>query len=105
MGGTPRAIAAPGPDGAVATAQLECLKEGTQDAEAMLFMREALRKPELRAKLGEELAKRCEAAITDHWSYLELGLRMGPRGANDLWWLSSRIHALAAEVAAALAAR
>jgi hypothetical protein len=42
VGSTPRAIAAPGPEGAVATAQFEMLKEGTQECEALLALRERL---------------------------------------------------------------
>jgi hypothetical protein len=42
VGGTPRAIAAPGPDGAVATVQYEMLRQGTQECEAALAIRESL---------------------------------------------------------------
>jgi hypothetical protein len=43
VGGTPRAIAAPGPHGAVATVQFEMLRQGTQECEAALAIRENLR--------------------------------------------------------------
>jgi len=45
VGGTPRAIAAPGPDGAVATVQYEMLREGVQECEAALAIRRQLRRP------------------------------------------------------------
>jgi hypothetical protein len=42
VGGTPRAMAAPGPDGAAMTQQFQMLCEGLQDCEAMVAIREAL---------------------------------------------------------------
>lgn len=42
VGGTPRAMAWPGPQGAVTTAQFEMLLSGLQDAEAALAAREAI---------------------------------------------------------------
>ena len=42
VGGTPRAISAPGPDGPLATQQIEMMREGLQEVEAMHAMREAL---------------------------------------------------------------
>jgi hypothetical protein len=42
VGGTPRAILHPGPNGAVPTVQFEMLREGTQEFEAMLDIREKL---------------------------------------------------------------
>jgi hypothetical protein len=42
VGGTPRAILYPGPRGAVPTVQFEMLREGTQEFEAMLDLRENL---------------------------------------------------------------
>jgi hypothetical protein len=43
VGGTPRAICAPGPDGALATVQFEMLREGIQDCEAMFSIRRDLK--------------------------------------------------------------
>ncbi|MGA2501275.1 MAG: glycoside hydrolase domain-containing protein [Tepidisphaeraceae bacterium] len=42
VGGTPRAILYPGPNGAVPTVQFEMLREGTQEFEAVLDIREKL---------------------------------------------------------------
>jgi|GEM_PF-1379960 len=42
VGGTPRAMAAPGPRGAVATQQIEMLREGTQECEAVQAVRRGL---------------------------------------------------------------
>ncbi len=44
VGGTPRAMAWPGPQGAVTTAQFEMLLSGLQDAEAALAVREAIQR-------------------------------------------------------------
>ena len=57
---------APGPDGPVATMRLECLKEGIQECEARIAMEEALLDPAKKARLGEDLAKRCQDALDEH---------------------------------------
>jgi hypothetical protein len=100
VGGTPRTMAKPGPDGAVATVQFECLREGTQDCEALLYIREAVEQH--RAKLGPDLAARAKAAIDALCAHLEIGLRTGPQGGGDLFRLSCQVHSVAAEIAAAL---
>jgi len=43
VGGTPRAMAWPGPDGAVATVQFEMLRQGIQDCEAVLAIQANLK--------------------------------------------------------------
>jgi len=43
VGGTPRTLAAPGPKGAVPTVQYEMLRQGTQESEAALSIREGLK--------------------------------------------------------------
>ena len=100
VGSTPRTLAMPGPDGAVATVQFEALREGTQDAEAVLFIREALTEEGRRRRLGEDLARRAQAAVDDLVSQLELGLRISPQGGYDMRRLTDRLHAAAAAVAA-----
>jgi hypothetical protein len=57
---------APGPDGAVATTRLECLKEGIQECEARIVMEDALLNASKKARLGEDLAGRCQAALDEH---------------------------------------
>ena len=57
---------APGPDGPVATARLEYLREGIQVCEARIFLEDALLDDAKKAKLGAELAKRCQDALDAH---------------------------------------
>jgi len=104
VGSTPRTIAAPGPYGAVATVQYEILREGIQDAEAMLFIRETLNNKDLRGRLGGDLAKRCETVIEDMLCMLETGARFSPQGGGDVRRHVMRLYATATEVAAAIGA-
>ena len=57
---------APGPEGAVSTARLESFKEGTQVCEARIFLEDALLDEGKKAKVGEELARRCQEALDAH---------------------------------------
>jgi len=56
-------VLAPGPDGPVATNRLLSLVEGVQDCEARITIERALTDDRLRARLGADLAKRCQAAL------------------------------------------
>ena len=56
-------VLAPGPTGPVATNRLLALNEGIQDCEARIVIEQALVDPALKAKLGPDLAKRCEEAL------------------------------------------
>ena len=104
VGGTPRAILQPGPNGAVATAQYEMLREGIQDCEAMILLRDAIRDAPRRAKLGEALAGRCENVLNDLLALLETGHRYAPHGGGDVRRHVDRLYAAAAEAARALGA-
>ncbi len=55
----PEALMAPGPSGAVATNQMEALREGVQECEAIITIERALMDEELKAQLGTDLARRC----------------------------------------------
>ena len=57
---------APGPTGPVSTARLEALKEGLQVCEARIFLEDALLDDARKAKLGADLAKRCQDALDVH---------------------------------------
>jgi len=56
---------APGPDGPVAGPHFEYLREGVEHCEARIIIEEALLDPQMREKLGEDLAARCQAALDE----------------------------------------
>ena len=59
-------LLAPGQNGPVSTARLESLKEGVQVCEARIFLEDALLDDARKAKLGADLAKRCQDALDVH---------------------------------------
>ena len=65
-------VFAPGPDGPVATAHFEQFREGVETCEARVYIEQALADKAKCAKLGEELARRCQSALDDR---LLFGLR------------------------------
>jgi len=123
-------LLAPGPEGPIATVRYELMHEGVQDCEARIFIESALTDEKQRAKLGEDLAKRCQDALDERIRFMIKGMSSlnldgyipGPAtNAAHSWWnsltieghkwfiasgwesRSSELHALAGEVAAALA--
>jgi hypothetical protein len=105
------ALLAPGPDGALATSRLEVLREGLQQAEARVFIERALVDPQKRARLGEPLARRCQAILDERVRDIIRAVG-GKRSSDWLWFVSSgwqrrsqQLFAAAAEVAKALAVR
>ena len=120
----------PGADGPVATWRFEAFREGAQEAEARIVIERALLDKALRARLGEPLARRCEALLRErtimmlkslpnhqltgpaHW-YVTTGYTYWHRSANAIgphWFIGSgyqersrRLFATAGEVARALA--
>lgn len=82
---------APGPEGAVATARFEQLRDGVEACEARVCIEQALSDEIKRKKLGAELANRCQAALDERLLY---GLRgvsnfaMTPHYYNAPWsWI------------------
>jgi len=57
---------APGPDGAVATARMEYLREGTEICELRIFLEETLLDPSKQSRIGDALAQRCQDALDEH---------------------------------------
>ena len=80
------AVLAPGPDGPVATGRYVAMLEGVQECEARIFLERALTAPKLRERLGAELARRCETALTERtwrmWKGLSNLQLTGPGWAN-----------------------
>jgi hypothetical protein len=99
-------VLAPGPRGqAVATNRPLALGEGIQECEARITIEQALTDPALKARLGEELVKRCQATLDRRlrtmWRTLsnyQLGgpsffgatsWRWAPGVAGHRWYLAS----------------
>jgi len=94
----------PGPDGAEPLTAFEALREGIQEAEAMIVISEALTD---RAKqIGPALAGRCRQALVDYLAYCrsrnQFRYQYVYKHMNHYGWqeLSARLFALAAEVTA-----
>jgi hypothetical protein len=66
------AVLAPGPKGPVATQHLVNLTEGVQACEARIVVEAALSDPALKAKLGADLAGRCQAALDERMRAMQL---------------------------------
>ena len=83
---------APGPHEPVATARLEMIREGVQECEARIYIEKALIDPDRCAKLGEDLAARCQKMLDDRTRALLRGtspLSFGGYGnalSTSAWW-------------------
>ena len=98
------AVLAPGPNGAISTERFEMIREGVQECEAKIFIEKALIDKALRARLGEETAKKLQVMLDER-------IRLYRAACHTSWnWFaasgwqerSERLYAAAAEVAAAL---
>ncbi len=105
-------LLAPGPDGPIATARFEALREGIQEAEARIFIERALTDPPARARLGEALARRAQALLDERVRANRQALAGGGRYLTWRWFAGSGVrrrteslYAVAAEVADALTGR
>jgi hypothetical protein len=115
-------VLAPAPQGPVATQRFELFREGIQECEAHVYIDGALLDPASRAKLGADLAKRCEDAFAERkpilWRSLSNLQLIGPAWgdarlwrwtedvAGHVWYAGSlwqerseKLYSLAAEVA------
>ncbi len=61
---------APGPNGPISTTRFEMAKEAIQECEARIFLEQALDDPEKKAKLGEELAKKCRRILDERTRHI-----------------------------------
>jgi hypothetical protein len=106
----------PGKDGPVASARMENLREGIQEAEARAFIERALLDPAKKARLGGTLAKKCRDVLDERVRAL-VKARSGAKGgkSSDPGWRefregdwqerSGKLFAAAGEVAARLGVR
>ena len=93
----------PGKDGAIGSARFEMIREGLQEAETRALIERALLNKAHRAKLGTELAERCESVLDDRARTLTRGT--GGSWAYYLTGLSRRtaeLFAIAGEAQRAL---
>ncbi len=104
-------VLAPGKDGPVATARLEMIREGVQDAETRVFIEKALLDEAKKAKLGEKLAARLQDMLDKRTRACRRSFTYGTTTArwNSLWFTASgwqersgALYSAAAEVAAKL---
>ena len=70
----PRSAAGPGPDGPVASDEMEAYREGVQECEARIVIERALSDEALKAKLGADLVRRCEEYLQDRHMMMWLSL-------------------------------
>jgi len=107
----PESLLAPGPDGPVASDRLEAYRQGVQECEARIVLEYALDRE--RKKMGEDLAKRCEAYLAKRhmelwisvsnlqlylthpdakpkpWGYMAPAWRQGWNVNGSTWYLGS----------------
>lgn len=84
------ALLAPGPDGALSTVRFEVLRLGIQEAEARIFIEQALADDAARTKMGPELAKVCEDLL-DERLHLFLKTQVKKPGPDaDFFWFAER---------------
>jgi hypothetical protein len=65
---------APGPDGPVATNHFEAFREGVQECEARIEIERALGDERLKARLGQDLVRRCEQYLQDRHTMMWLSM-------------------------------
>jgi Glycoside hydrolase 123, catalytic domain len=125
-------VLAPGVGGPAATMHFEAMREGLVDAEARIQIEKALLGPALRAKLGEDLATKCQRHLDkrlglmflaqsnfqmhaggyDSGAQYATGWRFTPTVYGQTWYSASgwqernaQLYALAAKVQQRLAAK
>ncbi len=107
-------ILAAGKDCPLATGRSEMLRAGIQEAEARIFIEKALIDPAAKARLGSELAKRCQDVLDERTRFGNVAMKSN-RGGGYLhfkWYEASgvgdrtaRLYAAAAEVAGKLGSK
>ena len=89
-------LLAPGPGGPVATTRLEVFREGVQECEARICLEQALTDEQLAARLGPDLASRCQECLDERYMCLFKGMSTlrtsGPHHTHAVaWWYFSLV--------------
>ena len=79
----PWCMFAPGPTGPASTHQFEALREGIQECQARILLEEALGDKAARARLGDDLARRCEQVLAERTDLMIKAL--GHLQVNNDW--------------------
>jgi hypothetical protein len=97
-------VLAPGKGGPLPTLRFEMIRVAQQQAEARIFIEKALTDPAAKAKLGEELASRCQKLLDDRTRAIIYARSNGWDYFVSSGWQAreEQLYAAAAEVAAAL---
>lgn len=109
-------ILSPGENGPAISTRFEAMREGIQETEARIFLEKAISNPELKSKLGENLAKRCQDLLDERIIAFIWAKRGSTSGQDsDLGWAwfagsgwqerSAKLYTAAAEVAGKLNAK
>lgn len=87
-----RALAAPGPRGALATTRFEMLLEGIQDAEARITVERVLVDDRLRQRLPPDLAAEMEAFLQQRVDARYEIFRQEGMGSNAIWAVAENAY-------------
>jgi hypothetical protein len=105
MRDNPRAITAPGPEGALPTVRYQMLREGIQECEARIYIERALSDEETKARLSPDLIARCEDLLRGRIHARMFGLLAWEWYIGSDWQSSAEdLYRLAWEVQMALVA-
>lgn len=96
-------VLAPGPDGPVATVRFEMLREGIQETECRIWLEKILTDPARRAKLGAELADRCQRILDQRVIDQLRAMKCRAGRLSFKWYEGSGIREDTAELYAAAA--
>jgi hypothetical protein len=97
----------PGKDGPIASARLEMARQSLQEAEARAFIEKAITDETARARLGPELAGRCQELLDERLRAIDWSIESDWDCllCADGGGLTGRLYAAAAEVAEKLGAK
>ena len=101
IGVAANAVVAPGADGPLGTVRFEGIRASAQECEARMRIERALLDPAAKAKLGKELAERCQSALDERQQRMYLS-------TQSTWFLmgwqerAAELYGLAGEVAKTL---